>query len=167
MFSKYAIIVLGILLLVAIGAATLAGHLYRAELIAHQATKDALAEQKAEVKEQKLQNAELQAQAKAQNETAQLLIQEMRDRDAQHQADLRRINAQRASAQAAILAHPERFGAIATFDLRRSMRDVCRSGAGDAATCHIEPVRPAKAGPGPTDQPDPDGDHAGNNGGVE
>jgi len=167
MISKYAIIVLAVLLAVASAAAYAAGHWYVAEKEAHATTRAALAEANAETKEQKRQNAEILEQSKAQIATAQMLIQEMRDRDVQHQTELRRIDRQRTTAQAAILAHPERFGRIATFDLRRSMRDVCRSGAGDAATCAIEPVRPAKALAGPAGEPDPDGDNPGDDGRPE
>lgn len=54
------------------------------------------------------------------------------------QEEIRRINKVRETSEKAALKHPERFGNIATYNLRRGMRDVCRSGGGTPETCKIE-----------------------------
>lgn len=72
-----------------------------------------------------------------------------------HQKEITRLNSRIESSRKAAVKFPERYGAIATFRLRRGMRDVCRSGKGGTGTCKIISVRPGKTSPNPSREPDP------------
>lgn len=72
------------------------------------------------------------------------LLQEWKGQDnARYQKDLRRLQDQRKTTQEAAQKYPKRFGRIATFNLRRSLREFCRAGGGSATDCKIEIPKPA------------------------
>ena len=82
-------------------------------------------------------------------------LQKERTNDAtRFQQEIRRINKARETSERAALQSPERFGRIATFNLLRGMRDVCRSGGGNPATCKIEIPKSPKANSSTADYPD-------------
>ena len=136
--------VLGILLAVASlwgSAATW----YALDLVEQKAVVEgALTQANANTVEQKQINSELRAAVAAEQRAVEVLGEERRKDNVRHQKDLARIAEQRSTAEAAARKYPERYGAIATFRLRRSMRDVCRSGGGNPADCKINPVRSGK-----------------------
>ena len=83
-----------------------------------------------------------------------LLTAERLADDTQYRKEIARIQALADSTQRAALKEPERFGRIATFNLRRSMRAVCRSGGGSASICKIDIPKSAPSNPSNTVQPD-------------
>jgi|TARA_Y100000310_G_scaffold195873_1_gene195885 hypothetical protein len=91
----------------------------------------------------------------AREQTALISMGLERSKDnARLQKEINRLASRLKSSRDASVKHPERYGAIATFRLRRGMRSVCRSGKGGAELCKIESVRPAKAKPNTAGKPD-------------
>ena len=136
--------ILGILLAVAVAWGS-AATWYALDLVEQKAVvESALLTANANTVEQKQINSELRAAVAAEQRAVEVLGEERRKDDVRHQKDLARIAGQRSTAEAAARNYPERYGAIATFRLRRSMRDVCRSGGGNKDDCFIKPVSPAK-----------------------
>lgn len=147
--------ILGILLAVAVAAAASAGW-YAKILIEDKAElKAALTQANEETSKQKQLNADLRVEHAKQIAVAGTLAEEKEKDNATLQREIRRINERLASSKKAATLHPERYGAVATFRLRRSMRNICRSGEGSQTTCKIKAVRPAKTGAGPASEPDP------------
>ena len=65
--------------------------------------------------------------------------------DVRYQKQIRRLQEKQRTSDDAARKHPERYGRIATFNIRRWMRDVCRSGGGSPGTCKIKIPKPRKA----------------------
>lgn len=86
-----------------------------------------------------------------------ILLDERRKDGIRYERDLVRIAEQRKSSARAAAKFPDRFGAIATFGLRRGMREACRASGGTKQACAIEAVRSRKAKPGNSGEPDRDG----------
>lgn len=98
----------------------------------------------------KVQNA-LHNQELSQLETAR--AQERID----HAKQIQKIRQQLESSTRAALEEPARFGRIATYNLRRLMRSVCRSGGGTADDCRIEIPEPVAAAAGAAAESDDSG----------
>jgi len=81
--------------------------------------------------------------------------------DVRYRKQIRRLEERRDTSVEAAAKFPERFSRIATYNLRRGMRDVCRAGGGSPADCKIEIPKSPASKPGPADQSD-----TGNNAGV-
>lgn len=87
--------------------------------------------------------------------TKQRMLAEENQRDAvELRQRLKAVQELRSTTGRAALEEPERFGRIATFRLRRGLRDVCRSSGGTQADCKIEIPKPSATTRGATAQPD-------------
>jgi hypothetical protein len=83
-----------------------------------------------------------------------LLNEERQKDEIRYQRDVARITGLLESTQAAALKEPERFGRIATYNFRRGLRQVCRSGGGSRDDCAIDIPKPAATDSGSSVQPD-------------
>ncbi|MCK5600422.1 hypothetical protein KAR91_01030 [Candidatus Pacearchaeota archaeon] len=134
--------IMGILLAVAIAWGS-AATWYATELIEQKATVEAsLKTANKNTQDQININTELKTQVAAEQRALQVLGQERTNDEIKYQRDLAKINSQRSRAEAIAIENPIRYGVAASYDLRRSMRDVCRRGGGTKDDCKIEPVRP-------------------------
>jgi len=137
--------ILVITIIVLGGALTLATELWlsaRDDLAKNQVKLD---DANAETIKQKLQNTLLKLEAAKAIGQITVMAEERKNDAIRYQTELNRINSRLVSSKKAATEHPERYGAIATFRIRRGMRDICRSGEGSPDTCKIKSVRPAKA----------------------
>jgi len=126
-------IVLGLVVVVAI-----LGWLLKQSYEANGALEIALTIQAAETEKAIAQIENLQTQHVLQIENYDLINKELQEDVVQHQQEVVRIRGLLESSQAAALREPERFGRIATFNLRRGLRGICRAGGGNKNDCEIE-----------------------------
>lgn len=80
----------------------------------------------------------LKLQHTAQLEKFDLIQTERKKDEVRYAKDIKRINKMRSTSEAAALKEPERFGVIATYRLRRSLRGICSDSGGSRDDCKIE-----------------------------
>ena len=100
---------------------------------------------------------DLKVQSAFNNQRAERLAQERNKERADYAKQMQRLREKRDSSERAAVEHPARFGRIATFNLRRLMRGVCRAGGGSKEACHIDVPKPAQAPTGDAGKRDPQG----------
>jgi len=160
--TKYLTIAVVILTLLLVGA----GKLYLMKVEEFGALEKQFEFQRGETKKAIAQIEGLKKEHAAQIEKFTLLQGERRKDAIRYEKDLARISALRKSTERAALKEPERFGSVATFRLRRGLRDVCRSGGGTPAECKILVPKSRKARAGGSPEPDAqDDDRVGEGGG--
>jgi len=94
------------------------------------------------------------AQHKMQLDNYHMLNIERQNDEIQYKKELARIRGLLESTMAAALKEPKRFGRIATYNFRRSLRNVCRSGGGSADDCKIAIPKPTTPNTSDSVQPD-------------
>ena len=144
---------LAIALFMVTAALGIVGKLYTDKVEEFGALEVSYAQQQGEVEKAKVEIENLKVIHSVQIEKFDLLQTERLKDEVRYQQDIRRINKLRSSSAAAALKEPERFSRIATFNLRRGMRDVCRRGGGSPSDCKIEIPEPADATPNPASEP--------------
>lgn len=115
-------------------------------------------EQRGKTKKALAQIEGLELQHDAQVEKFEVLQDWKGAEDVRYQKQIRRLQERQKTSDAAAKKYPERYGRIATFNIRRWMRDVCRSGGGSRDDCKIEVPKSRKAKSSAADKPDTEHD---------